>query len=41
MPATSADAFVHGEADMRVPIMEDEQMYMALKKRKTRAKFVR
>ena len=24
--------FVHGEADMRVPIEEDEQMYTALKK---------
>ncbi len=33
--------FVHGEADMRVPITEDEQMYTALKKRKVPAKFVR
>jgi dipeptidyl aminopeptidase/acylaminoacyl peptidase len=33
--------FVNGEADMRVPITEDEQMYMALKKRKIPAKFIR
>jgi dipeptidyl aminopeptidase/acylaminoacyl peptidase len=33
--------FVHGEADMRVPITEDEQMYTALKKRRVPAKFVR
>ncbi len=33
--------FVHGEADMRVPITEDEQMYTALKKRHVPAKFIR
>ncbi|MGA3240072.1 MAG: S9 family peptidase [Bryobacteraceae bacterium] len=33
--------FVHGEADMRVPIEEDEQMYTALQKRHVPAKFVR
>jgi dipeptidyl aminopeptidase/acylaminoacyl peptidase len=33
--------FVHGEADMRVPIEEDEQMYTALKKLHVPAKFVR
>jgi dipeptidyl aminopeptidase/acylaminoacyl peptidase len=33
--------FVHGEADMRVPIEEDEQMYTALKKRHIPAKFIR
>ena len=32
---------VHGEADMRVPIEEDEQMYTALQKRHVPAKFVR
>jgi dipeptidyl aminopeptidase/acylaminoacyl peptidase len=33
--------FVHGEADMRVPIEEDEQMYTALQKRHVPAKFIR
>ena len=33
--------FVHGEADMRVPITEDEQMYTALRKLHVPAKFIR
>jgi dipeptidyl aminopeptidase/acylaminoacyl peptidase len=33
--------FVHGESDHRVPITEAEQMYVALKKRKVPARFVR
>jgi dipeptidyl aminopeptidase/acylaminoacyl peptidase len=33
--------FIHGEADMRVPIEEGEQMYTALKKRHVEAKFIR
>jgi dipeptidyl aminopeptidase/acylaminoacyl peptidase len=33
--------FVHGEADLRVPIEEADQMYTALKKRRVPAKFVR
>lgn len=33
--------FVHGEADLRVPIEQGEQMYMALKKRRVPAKFIR
>ena len=33
--------FVHGEADMRVPIEEGEQMYVALKKQHVPAKFIR
>ena len=33
--------FVHGEADLRVPIEEAEQMYTALKKLKVPAKFIR
>jgi dipeptidyl aminopeptidase/acylaminoacyl peptidase len=33
--------FVHGEADMRVPIEEGEQMYTALKKQHVAAKFIR
>jgi len=33
--------FVHGEADLRVPIEEGEQMYTALKKQHVDAKFVR
>jgi dipeptidyl aminopeptidase/acylaminoacyl peptidase len=33
--------FVHGEADMRVPIEEGEQMYTALKKQRVAAKFIR
>jgi dipeptidyl aminopeptidase/acylaminoacyl peptidase len=33
--------FVHGEADMRVPIEEGEQMYTALRKQHVDAKFIR
>ena len=33
--------FVHGEADMRVPIEQAEQMYRALRKQKVAAKFIR
>jgi dipeptidyl aminopeptidase/acylaminoacyl peptidase len=33
--------FVHGETDFRVPIEQAEQMYVALKKRRVAAKFVR
>jgi dipeptidyl aminopeptidase/acylaminoacyl peptidase len=33
--------FVHGEADMRVPIEEGEQMYTALRKQHVAAKFIR
>ncbi|HJU75631.1 MAG TPA: S9 family peptidase [Gemmatimonadaceae bacterium] len=33
--------FIHGEADLRVPIEQAEQMYIALKKRKVPARFVR
>lgn len=33
--------FVHGEADLRVPIEQGEQMYTALKKRKVPARMVR
>ena len=33
--------FVHGEADLRVPIEEGEQMYVALRKQRVPAKFVR
>ena len=33
--------FVHGEADLRVPIEQAEQMYTALKKRKVPARIVR
>ncbi len=33
--------FVNGEADRRVPIEEDEQMYTALKKLRVPAKFIR
>ena len=33
--------FVHGEADLRVPIEEDEQMYLALRKQRVPAKFIR
>jgi dipeptidyl aminopeptidase/acylaminoacyl peptidase len=32
---------VHGEADLRVPIEQGEQMYTALKKRKVPARMVR
>ena len=33
--------FVHGEADMRVPIEQAEQMYRALQKQKVPSKFIR
>src|SRR5574341_682731 len=33
--------FVHGEADLRVPIEQGEQMYTALRKRRVAARFVR
>lgn len=33
--------FLHGELDYRVPIEEAEQMYIALKKRRVPAKFIR
>ncbi|HKE24684.1 MAG TPA: S9 family peptidase [Bryobacteraceae bacterium] len=39
--AKTPTLFVHGEADLRVPIEEDEQMYMALKKQHVPAKFIR
>jgi dipeptidyl aminopeptidase/acylaminoacyl peptidase len=39
--AATPTLFVHGEADLRVPIEEAEQMYTALKKRRVPAKFVR
>jgi len=39
--ATTPTLFVHGEADLRVPIEQAEQMYVALKKRRVPAKFVR
>ena len=38
---TTPTLFVHGEADHRVPIEEAEQMYVALRKQKVPAKFVR
>jgi dipeptidyl aminopeptidase/acylaminoacyl peptidase len=33
--------FVHGESDFRVPIEQGEQMYLALKKRRVPASFIR
>jgi dipeptidyl aminopeptidase/acylaminoacyl peptidase len=33
--------FVHGESDLRVPIEQAEQMYVALRKRRVPARFVR
>ena len=39
--AKTPTMFVHGEADRRVPIEEDEQMYTALKKLHVPAKFIR
>ncbi|HEV2686999.1 MAG TPA: S9 family peptidase [Bryobacteraceae bacterium] len=39
--AKTPTLFVHGEADRRVPIEEDEQMYTALKKLRVPAKFIR
>jgi dipeptidyl aminopeptidase/acylaminoacyl peptidase len=38
---TTPTLFVHGEADLRVPIEQAEQMYTALKKRRVPAKFIR
>jgi dipeptidyl aminopeptidase/acylaminoacyl peptidase len=38
---TTPTMFVHGEADLRVPIEQAEQMYTALKKRKVPARMVR
>ena len=38
---TTPTMFVHGEYDHRVPIEEAEQMYVALRKQKVPAKFVR
>ena len=38
---TTPTLFVHGEADLRVPIEQGEQMYTALKKRKVPARIVR
>jgi dipeptidyl aminopeptidase/acylaminoacyl peptidase len=38
---TTPTLFLHGELDHRVPIEEAEQMYVALKKRKVPAKFIR
>ena len=38
---TTPTLFVHGEADLRVPIEQGEQMYTALKKRKVPAMFIR
>jgi dipeptidyl aminopeptidase/acylaminoacyl peptidase len=39
--ATTPTLFIHGEADLRVPIEQGEQMYTALRKRGVPAKFVR
>jgi dipeptidyl aminopeptidase/acylaminoacyl peptidase len=33
--------FVHGESDYRVPIEQAEQMYLALRKRRVPARFIR
>jgi dipeptidyl aminopeptidase/acylaminoacyl peptidase len=38
---TTPTMFVHGESDLRVPIEQAEQMYLALKKRRVPAKFIR
>ena len=38
---TTPTLFVHGEADLRVPIEQGEQMYTALKKLKVPATFIR
>ena len=38
---TTPTLFVHGEADLRVPIEQGEQMYTALRKRKVPARMVR
>jgi dipeptidyl aminopeptidase/acylaminoacyl peptidase len=39
--ATTPTLFLHGELDHRVPISEAEQMYVALKKRRVPAMFIR
>ncbi len=39
--ATTPTLFIHGEADLRVPIEQGEQMYTALQKRRVPAKFIR
>ncbi len=39
--ARTPTLFVHGEADLRVPIEQAEQMYTALKKQRVPAKFIR
>ncbi len=39
--ATTPTLFLHGELDHRVPIAEAEQMYVALKKQRVPAKFIR
>jgi dipeptidyl aminopeptidase/acylaminoacyl peptidase len=38
---TTPTLFLHGELDYRVPIEEAEQMYVALKKNKVPATFIR
>jgi dipeptidyl aminopeptidase/acylaminoacyl peptidase len=38
---TTPTLFIHGEADLRVPIEQAEQMYLALKKRRVPAMFIR
>lgn len=38
---TTPTLFVHGEADLRVPIEQGEQMYTALRKQKVPAMFIR
>jgi dipeptidyl aminopeptidase/acylaminoacyl peptidase len=38
---TTPTLFIHGEADLRVPIEQAEQMYLALKKRRIPAMFIR
>jgi dipeptidyl aminopeptidase/acylaminoacyl peptidase len=38
---TTPTLFIHGEADLRVPIEQAEQMYVALKKRRVPAQFIR
>lgn len=38
---TTPTLFVHGESDARVPIEQAEQMYLALKKRRVPARFIR
>ena len=38
---TTPTLFVHGEADLRVPIEQGEQMYTALRKQKVPARFIR